>query len=276
MVTLRPLVCPLFVPATRPERFEKAADSGADAVIIDLEDAVPTTEKDRAREVLVKSLVAKLPVPVFLRVNGRASPWHEFDLSAASKIPIAGVMLPKTESAEDLEKVAERIGSAVPIIALIETARGVTQLGQFGTEANLLQLAFGSIDFALDIGAAHEREPLALARANIVLYSRAHELPAPLDGITVATNDMPLLASESAYAASMGFGGKLAIHPAQIGTIHCAFRPSKREVDWAIRVLEAEKSAAGAVVHVDGAMIDAPIFERARRILARIQNSMPP
>lgn len=268
MVTFAPLTCPLFVPATRPERFRKAAESGADAIIVDLEDAVSPVEKDGAREALAENIVG-LSVPVFLRVNGRATSWHEFDLVAASRLPITGVMLPKTESAEDLDQVAKRLGPAIPIIALVETARGLVQLNQLGSASTLAQIAFGSVDYALDIGAAHQRDALALARGTVVVYSRVHGLPAPLDGVTLATNDIALLASDSAYAAGMGFGGKLAIHPAQIETIGQAFRPSRQEIDWATRVLAAEKDAAGAAIQVDGQMIDAPVCERARRIIAR-------
>ena len=269
MVTFKPPVCPLFVPATRPERFRKAAESGADAIIIDLEDAVAPAEKDGARDGLAQGHLAGLAVPVFLRVNGGAAPWHEADLAAASRLPIAGIMLPKTESAGDLDRIAKKLGQAAPVIALVESARGIAQLSQLGQAPNLAQIAFGSVDFALDIGAAHERDALAMARGAVVLYSRVHELPAPLDGVTVATRDIPLLSSDSSHAAHMGFGGKLAIHPAQVETIRTVFRPSQQEIDWAKRVLAAEKDAAGAATQVDGLMIDAPVCERARRILAR-------
>lgn len=268
MVTFQPLTCPLFLPATRPEWFRKAAESGADAIIIDLEDAVAPHEKDRAREALVGHIDGS-SVPVFLRVNGRTTPWHEADLAVASKLPISGVMLPKTESINDLDHVAKTLGPTVPILALVETARGIAHLSQLGMSSNLVQIAFGSVDYALDIGATHQREALSLARGNVVLYSRVHGLPAPLDGVTVAINDVVLLASDSNHAAAIGFGGKLAIHPAQIETIRAAFRPTQKEVDWATRVLDAEQEAAGAAVQIDGTMIDAPICERARRILAR-------
>ncbi|MBA8841386.1 CoA ester lyase [Ochrobactrum sp. RH2CCR150] len=268
MVTFQPLTCPLFVPATRPDRFRKAAESGADAIIIDLEDSVAPHEKDRAREDLAGHIDG-ISVPVFLRVNGRATPWHEADLAVASKLPISGVMLPKTESASDLDHVAKTIDSTMPIIALVETARGIAHLSQLSVSSNLVQIAFGSVDYALDIGAAHQREALSMARGNVVLYSRVHGLPAPLDGVTVAINDVALLASDSNHAAAMGFGGKLAIHPAQIEAIRTAFRPTQQEIDWARRVLAVEREAGGAVAQVDGLMIDAPMFERARGILTR-------
>lgn len=269
MVTFRPLIAPLFVPATRPERFRKAADSGTDAIIIDLEDAVPAREKERARDALTSGALDGLAVPVFLRINSRTTPWHDHDLAAAGRLPIAGIMLPKTERASDLARVARGLSQDVPVIALIETALGIANMRQIGKASNLAQIAFGSVDFALDIAAAHERESLAFARGQIVLYSRVYSLPAPLDGVTVDTSDPSAIASDSAHSAAMGFGGKLAIHPTQIGPIHNAFRPSPQEVDWANRVLAAERAAGGLATQLDGVMIDAPISERARRVLAK-------
>ena len=272
MVGFRPLIAPLFVPASRPDRFRKAAESGADAIIVDLEDAIPAAEKDPAREALAGNL-NDLPVPVFLRVNGRSTSWHDPDLGAAASLPIAGIMLPKTESAGDLKLVAERTGPAVPVIGLVETAVGIAGLHRMAEAPNLAQIAFGSVDFALDINAAHERESLAYARAQIVLYSRVHGLPAPLDGVTIATTDTDLLLSDSLHAAALGFGGKLAIHPAQIRAICETFRPTAQDVAWARRVLAAEQEAGGTAIQLDGMMIDAPVCERARRILIKAGKS---
>ncbi|AOF92300.1 CoA ester lyase [Sinorhizobium sp. RAC02] len=269
MVTFHPLIAPLFVPATRPDRFRKAADSGADAIIVDLEDAVPAGEKERARDALANGPLNGLAVPIFLRINSGTTPWHDRDLAAAGRLPIAGIMLPKTERTSDLALVARSLGPDVPVIALVETALGVANVHQIAKAPNLAQIAFGSVDFALDIAAAHERDSLAFARGQIVLYSRVCGLPAPLDGVTVTTGDPSALAADSAHAAAMGFGGKLAIHPAQIGPIQNAFRPSPQDVDWANRVLAAERAAGGVATQLDGVMIDTPISERARRLLAK-------
>jgi len=273
MVTFRPLIAPLFVPATRSDRFRKAADSGADAIIVDLEDAVPAAEKERARDALADGALDSLSVPVFLRINHWTTSWHDNDLAAACGLPVAGIMLPKTESANDLARIARSLGPDVPVIALVETAIGVANMRQIATASNLAQIAFGSVDFALDLAAAHERESLAFARSQIVLYSRVYGLPAPLDGVTLATGDHETLASDSTYAAALGFGGKLAIHPAQISAIRTAFRPSPHEVDWANDVLAAERAAGGVATQLDGEMIDAPISERARRVLAKAKRS---
>lgn len=269
MVGFRPLIAPLFVPATRPERFRKAAESGADAIIVDLEDAVQVNDKDRAREILVDGALEGLPVPVFLRVNGRGTSWHGPDLGAAAHLPIAGIMLPKAECAADLKLLAQRLGPTTPVIGLVETAIGISELRQIAEAPNLAQVAFGSVDFALDISAAHNRSCLAFARAQIILYSRVCGLPAPLDGVTVSTGDAEALASDCADAVALGFGGKLAIHPRQITAIRSAFRPQQQEVEWAQRVLAAVQNAGGATIQLDGKMIDAPIVERARRILAK-------
>jgi citrate lyase subunit beta/citryl-CoA lyase len=265
-----PVVAPLFVPATRPERFLKAAHSGADAIIIDLEDAVAAAEKEEARARLAAFDLATLPVPVYVRTNASNTQWFVDDLDAIARMAVAGIVLPKTETEDDLRDVAERSGEALPVIGLIETAVGVNGLPQLGQASNLAQMAFGSIDFALDIGARHQRDSLLLTRSALVLHARAARLPAPLDGVTVAISDAGALAADCDHAAALGFGGKLAIHPGQIEAIRTAFRPSAEEVAWARKVLSAEADAAGAAVKLDGAMIDAPVAERARRILARV------
>ncbi len=270
MVGFRPLRAPLFVPATRAERFHKAATCGADAIIIDLEDAVPAAAKDKARDDLAEFDIANLPVPVFLRINGRGTHWHELDLTIAATLPIAGIMLPKTECLGDLKHIAQRLSSNVPVIALVETAVGIAGLQQIATAPNLAQIAFGSVDFALDIGAQHQRDSLAFARAAIVLHARAARLPAPLDGVTIEIQDLQTLLSDSHHAAALGFGGKMAIHPTQVATIQSAFRPSEAQIAWAQRVIAAEKNANGAAIQLDGIMIDAPVCQRARQLLSAI------
>lgn len=269
MVGFRPLQAPLFVPATRPDRFRKAAESGADAIIVDLEDAVSPAEKDSARAGLAHGALDGLPVPVFLRINGRGTTWHGSDLGAVLTLPIAGIVLPKCESSGDLKLLAQRTGREIPVVALVETAVGITELRYIAQGPNVVQFAFGSVDFALDIGADHIRDALAFARSQIVMMSRVCGMPAPLDGVTVAVQDQPLLQDDCRYSVSMGFGGKMAIHPAQVATIRTAFSPSEAELAWARRVLEAEKAAKGAAIQVDGMMIDLPVCERARQLLSR-------
>lgn len=263
MLNFKPLMTPLFVPATRPERIAKAAQSGADAIIVDLEDAVPPADKSAARDGLVDWLV-DVPVPVFVRINAVGSDWFEGDRRFVHNAKVAGVMLPKTQPAADIASV----GGELPVIGLIESAIGITSLPDICKSANLCQLAFGSIDYALDVGCRETRDALLLARLSIVTHSRANDLTAPLDGVTVSVSDADIIRSDTDYVVKMGFGGKLAIHPNQIEPITAALRPSDEDLDWARTVCAADDASNGAAMVVDGRMIDAPVVKKARRILA--------
>jgi citrate lyase subunit beta/citryl-CoA lyase len=265
MVTLASTpVAPLFVPGPRPDRFAKAAASGADAVILDLEDAVAPSSKEEARRAVAEH-AESLGCPVIVRINALRTPWFEADVEAVRALPIAAVMLPKTERVDDLADLARKLNRELAVIPLIETAAGLERLAEILAALNVLCVAFGSIDFALDIGCTHDRVALLGARAEIVWRSRVALKPAPLDGVTSRV-DSPLAAYRDAkHAASLGFGGKLAIHPMQIEPIRRAFQPQSSTIDWAERVLAA--SASGAATRLDGEMIDGPVVERARRIL---------
>ena len=179
-------------------------------------------------------------------------------------------MLPKTECLDDLKSIEARLGSTIPVIALIETAKGLINITQILEAGNVAQIAFGSIDFALDLGCSESREALLYARCEIVLRNRSAGLPAPVDGATTEISDTEQLLQDCRHAASLGFGGKLAIHPKQIDMIQNAFLPAQAEVDWARRVLAALAVSAQGAVQLDGKMIDRPIADKARRILARI------
>lgn len=259
------VMLPLFVPADRPERFIKAAAAAPDAIIIDLEDAVAPPMKEEARAHLAGNLVcARLGVPLLLRVNAIETPWHAADLDIAAELPLAAIMLPKSESAAMIAQVHERTN--LPVVALIETARGLAAVDQIAQQCE--RIAFGSIDFALDLAMEHTRTSLQLARSAIVQASRVAGLPAPWDGVTTAIDDTALLQSDCLHAVEMGFGGKLLIHPKQIDPARRAFAPSPEQIEWAHRVFAAASSQHGAV-QLDGVMIDAPLVAQARRILAR-------
>jgi citrate lyase subunit beta/citryl-CoA lyase len=259
-------VAPLFVPASRPDRFRKAAASGADAVILDLEDAIAPEDKERAREAVVEH-AAGLGLPVIVRVNAVDTPWHDADIAALVRLEGVALMLPKTERPQDIAAVVRRIGRDCPIIALIETAAGLSRLHDILPSNGVVMAAFGSVDFSVDIGCAHERLPLLTARGEIVWRSRAAGRAAPLDGVTTALDDEMSLEADLKHATEMGFGGKLAIHPKQIDAIHHAFTPDDGTVAWARKVLEA--SSSGSAARLEGEMIDRPVVERARRIWDR-------
>ena len=263
--TLDALALPLFVPADRPDRFAKAFAAGADAVIIDLEDAVAPDRKAEARAALLAARdgIATAACAVLVRVNPPGTPWHAEDLAAAASLRLAGIVLPKAEAAEAVAAAAR--AAAVPVLALIESAGGVAAAREVARAA--ARLLFGSIDLAADLGCAEERDALLSARCEVVLASRLAGRPAPLDGVTQGYRDPAPVEDDARYAARLGFGGKLLIHPAQIAPARAGFAPSEAEVAWARRVLAA--AADGRATAVDGAMVDAPVRLRAQRIVAR-------
>lgn len=259
MVSLETLRAPLFVPANRPERFAKAAASGACAVILDLEDAVALEDKDGARAALACDFTQ---LPVLVRINPDGTPWHEADLVAAAAMPFAAVMLPKAERPDAIAEVARRTGQ--PVIALIESARGLAAARDIAACPATVRLAFGSIDFCADIGCEHLRETLRSIRLELVIASRLAGIAAPIDGVTADLSDPAITEDDSRHARSLGMTGKLCIHPKQVAPIRTGFAPSEAEKDWARKVLA---SGDGAVA-VDGAMVDEPVRLRARAILA--------
>lgn len=258
------VVAPLFVPATRLERLTKAAESGADAIIIDLEDAVAAKDKVAARAALATAILPDLPI--ILRVNGATTPWHEEDLRAAAAGRFAAVMLPKSEDAATIATMAAGLGDGLAILALVETARGLAHLGDVATAPGVRRLVFGSVDFSSDLGCAHEPEPLLFARTQIVLASRVAGLAAPLDGVTLAVDDVAAVEADARRAVALGFSGKLCIHPRQVAPAFRGFSPSAAELAWAETVLSAEE---GGAVAVGGTMIDAPVRRRAEQIARR-------
>jgi citrate lyase subunit beta/citryl-CoA lyase len=254
----------LFVPASRPERFAKADASGADAVIIDLEDAVAAGDKAAARQGLVAAIAGLGPtVPLFIRINGIGTSWHADDLAVAAGAGVAGVVVPKAESAADLGSVRMQLSGDVVVIAIIESARGLAAAEEIAANAD--RIAFGSVDFAADLGCAHMRDALLLARSRIVLAARLAGKPAPIDGVTLSIGDGVEIESDARYGAALGFGGKLLIHPGQIAPARRGMAPSEQEAAWASRIVEI--AADGAAKAVDGAMVDAPVLARARQIL---------
>jgi len=254
----------LFVPGTRPDRFAKALAAGAHAVIIDLEDAVAPADKETARAAVAAAL--PLPQPVLVRINAAGTPWFDDDLRLCRRAGIGGVVLPKAEDPAVVERIRAAVGPDAAIYPLIETAQGLWNALAIARAAGVTRLLFGSIDFQVDLGVADDE--LTHYRSQLVLISRLAELPAPVDGVTTAIDDAAALARDVARARALGFGGKLCIHPRQVGPVNAAFRPGADEIAWAQRVVAADAAAGDAAVAVDGRMVDRPVLLKARRILA--------
>lgn len=258
----------LFVPGNRPDRYAKAIAAGADAVIVDLEDAVPAGEKAAARAALAAWLSPEHPVLV--RVNGGDSQWFREDLAVCREKGVAGVLLPKAENVGDIRVIGEYSG-ALPIVPMIETATGFANAHTLAQAANVQRFVFGSIDFQLDLGISGEEEELLYFRSRLVLVSRIANLAAPVDGVTTAIDDAERVRKDTLRAKRFGFGAKLCIHPKQVKIVNECFEPTEAEKIWAEKIVEAAEAAGGAAVSVDGKMVDRPVIARAEGILARIK-----
>lgn len=256
----------LFVPASRPERIAKARNSGAHAVIVDLEDAVPPDDKPAARAAAAAALAAG--APLLVRINAAGTPWFEDDVRmVAAASGIAGIVLPKAEDPATLDHIAAALPGLV-VMPLIETARGLADAQRLACHASTGRLLFGSLDFCLDLGLdAAGEDDLLYFRSRLVLASRLAGRPPPVDGVTTTIDDAEALAADVARARRQGFGGKLCIHPVQIAAVNGGFAPAAGTVAWARRVVAAADREGGGAVVLDGCMVDRPVVERARRVL---------
>lgn len=255
----------LFVPAVRPERFGRAAESGADAIILDLEDAVAPSEKGAAREYARSWLEAGRRSLV--RVNARETIWHEADLGMVAQYGCP-VMVPKVECAADIAAVRQILPDGTQMVALIESSSAVMNAAEICREPGVVRAAFGSFDLGAEIGVdPGNHEALLFARSALVLASAAARIAPPLDGVTGDIQDADGLVEDVRCAHRLGFGGKLCIHPVQVERVNFGFNPSEIEINWAAEILNAANDNVGVLV-LDGKMIDAPVIARARRIIA--------
>lgn len=243
----------LFVPGDRPDRFAKAAASGADVVVLDLEDAVAPAAKEAARAHVVAWLAEGHPAVV--RVNAAGTPWHAGDVAAVRDS--ATVLVPKAESVTDFDGLSS-------VLPLVETARGVAAAVELCRVSTVVRPVFGSIDLAADLGVdPTSRTALLHARSALVLAAAAAGCAPPVDGVTTALSDVDAVRDDTRHAVELGFTGKLCVHPRQVPVVHEAFRPSAGQIAWARSVL----AAGDGVAAVDGHMVDRPVLLRARRVL---------
>lgn len=273
----------LFLPADRLERLAKALACGAHMVVLDLEDAVAPAAKVQARTALEtqwRHLDAFTRARIAIRINAASSPWHADDVACLSRLMPAGpgaVMLAKTESGAQLDALALRTGNTA-LLALVESAEGLAALDTIARAPTVARLVFGHLDFQLDLGMQcdpDERE-LDAVRLAFVSASRRAGLTGPVDGVTADLQDRTRLTRDAQRSMRFGFTGKLCIHPNQIDTVNEALGPTAAQIDWARRVLEASAGHQAGAFQLDGAMVDAPVLARARRILQRSQGPEPP
>jgi citrate lyase subunit beta/citryl-CoA lyase len=283
---IRPLRSFLFAPGNHARRVEKALSLDADAVILDLEDAVAIAEKSATRALVAAALERPRQGLLYVRVNAVDTEFCYGDLVAVVQPGLDGIILPKVESAAGLATIdwllaqLER-GRGLPpgdidLIPIIETARGVQQIDVILAAATRVRrVAFGAGDFTLDVNMAWSRSEteLAHARAVIVTASRASGIEAPLDTVWVDLTDLEGLEASACTALAYGFQGKMCIHPDQIAVVNRVFTPSDAEVAFADRVTAAFANAeaeGSAAIQLDGKFIDYPIVYRAQRVLQKV------
>ena len=262
----------LFVPGTRPERFTKALDSGADSVIIDLEDAVAAEDKQTARNAIRTAwptFNTEQKKRLIIRSNSPGSQFYAADLILAQELDVACLLIPKSESLDQINGAAQILPNTA-IIPMIETAIGLDRINDIATAEQVLRLALGNLDLQADLGMVcdSQESELQTARFQIVLASRLAQIAPPIDGVTPSTDDIERITNDAERAKRIGFGGKLCIHPKQVPLVKAAFLPSAEEISWAFRVIEADKASKGGAVKLDGRMIDHPVVLLAQRTLA--------
>jgi citrate lyase subunit beta/citryl-CoA lyase len=271
----------LFVPADRPDMLAKAPGRGADAIVVDLEDAIAPASKAAARAGLATHLREGRSAgasAVCVRINAVGEGAEE-DLAALAGCRLDAVMVPKAATAAGIELARKAIdvnlddGESTGLIPQVESVRGILGLESLVATARLSGVAFGGEDFCVDLGVARSDESLELLvpRALLALHARDAGLLA-IDTVFTAIGDEAGLVREATIARQLGFSGKLLIHPAQVEPVRRIFAPSDEELDWARRVLATQADGGGEEVGVhvvDGKMVDAPVVAQAQRILAR-------
>lgn len=286
----------LYVPGSRPDRFDKALATGAELLILDLEDAVAPDAKDAARASAVAWLTQLLdvgdgeraaprarPLPVLqVRVNAVGTPWHDADLAALAALPADAVAvearLPKVEGTDGLDDVVAAAGGR-GVTAILETARGVEAAGAIASHDGVTRLALGESDLRSDLGTGSGPDAEAAvtyARVRLLFAARAAGLDAPMLSAYPAIRDLDGLLSDTVRGRALGASGRVAIHPSQLPVIARAFAPDEDEVAWARAVVVALEESGGAVTRLpDGAMVDPAMHGRAAAILARVSPPRP-
>jgi citrate lyase subunit beta / citryl-CoA lyase len=253
----------LFLPASNPRAIARARTSGADLVILDLEDAVKPEDKETARAAAIEAVAGPWPMPIAVRVNSSRSEWHGHDVVAMmhSKVPM--IVVPRVEGKNELAFVRNQTGR--PVLAMIESAKGVLAAPSIAHEAAALIAGTNDLGADLRLPPGAGRAPLQMALQSVVLAARAEGI-AVFDGVYNKLEDEEGFAAEAAESRSLGFDGKSLIHPGQVAPCHAAFAPSADEIARAERLISA---ASGGAERFEGAMVETMHVEAARRLLER-------
>ncbi len=287
----------LFAPGNHARRVEKAFTLGADAVILDLEDAVAVGEKVATRKTVAEAVSkprASTGSKGYVRVNAIGTPWCLGDLLEVVRPGVDGIVLPKVESAADLRTIDWLIANlererglplgGIDLMPIIETAAGFSRLDRifgarslkdYGGPWRVKRMAFGAADFTHDVGMAWTpgEEELSSLRVNLIVASRAASIEPPIDTVWVHLKDAEGLRASAEHSKRLGFQGRLCIHPDQVDVVNEIFTPSQAEAERSQKIVNAFKAAEAsglAAIQVDGAFVDYPVYHRAERVLATL------
>ncbi|SES26031.1 CoA ester lyase [Psychrobacillus sp. OK032] len=277
----------MFIPGSDEKKLSKAVSINADVYIYDLEDAVANTEKKEARKKVISHIQNHPTLNNYIRINAMPSPYMYDDLMEVIIPGVKGIVLPKAETKEEIQFVSKIIEEKekeydiaigeIHLIPLIESALGVHNAFNIASSSKRVRsLAFGSIDFTLDIKGEITSNGLELlfARSQLVIASRAARIESPIDTVFSDFRDSEGLTRETRLIKELGFQGKLVIHPSQISIVNNVFRPTQTEIEKAQQIVtayEEYKKAGKGVFELDGKMVDLPVVEQARKIIERSQ-----
>jgi citrate lyase beta subunit len=256
----------LFAPGSDERKLAKAFASAADGVVCDLEDAVAPAEKAAAREITRRAVEAAGDGPArVVRINAAGTAWFEDDVAFAADLELDAIVLPKASP----EAVAALGGDGPPVIAIVETALGLRQAYEIASEPRVAALILGAVDLGAEVGLEPrpDAQEILYARSKVAIDSAAAGRRGPFDVVHLDLYDDEGLEEQCKLARALGFRGKACIHPAHVETINRVFSPSEQEVEWARKVVSAFDSQSEGVLAVNGAMVDKPVVDRARRIL---------
>jgi citrate lyase subunit beta/citryl-CoA lyase len=251
----------LFVPGDRPDRFATARASGADAVVLDLEDGVRPDAREAARRHVAEELAQGAGAVV--RLSCAHGPELARDLAAVRQPSLTALLVPKAADPRALSELAAAL-PGVPVIALVETAAGVLAAPELARVEAVRRLALGALDLEQDAGIAPDPDTLRPVRVALALASRAAGLRGPVDGVCPDLHDPAATAAEARDAARAGFRAKLCVHPRQVAAVNDAFSPSAEDLAWGRRVLAAAAVHGAGAFRLDGQMVDRPVLRRAQ------------
>ena len=262
----------LFVPGNRADRILKSLNTNAHAIIIDLEDAVPLSDKEKARRTMLRVLPQILsanPSRILVRINAYGSEFFNEDIQLLSILGVGAIVVPKAESKSQLFEIEKKLSRSISIIPMIESARGIDQLKDISSHPSVVRLTLGNIDLQANLGmkCSPAEEELLPLKFQMVLMSRLFELAPPIDGVTVEFTSTETIAADVQRAKSMGFSGKLCIHPSQIEPVIQGFMPTLAEVENAKAIVIADSNANGGAVQLNGKMVDRPVVLMAKLVL---------